>query len=110
MLTAQEYYNQLPIRRKAEMNKLREMILSHPAGFIESMAYKLPSYQLDDQVVFACANQKAHIGFYVCETDLKKALPQIFQKYNCGKSCIRIKEVNDEVLHDLAEIIDQLLT
>lgn len=109
MITAEEYFQAVPDDRRSQILLLRKMIIDHPIGFKETMDYNLPSYVYDEKVIFAIANMKGHIGFYVCETDLKTEFKEVFKKYNCGKSCVRLKKVTEESLEDLNQVITQMI-
>jgi hypothetical protein len=117
--TIAEYFDALSLDRKAAMEKLRDTIrVNLPAGFEERLNYGLPSwvvphstygpgYHVDPSLplpFLAIASTKGHIGLYHMGIYASPSLMEWFmkawpnhckKKLNMGKSCIRIRKVED---------------
>ncbi len=100
----EEYIANCPKDRQAGLEQLRIMLKQEFPNLIENLQYGMPTYSNDTEVLFAFGNQKNHMSFYVCHYDLLEKFKNILDKYNCGKSCIRFKNVDTKVLSDLKEI------
>lgn len=103
-MTVENYIEGCLEERRTAMETLRTMLLKAFPHLEESMLYKMPTYSLEGQKLFAFASQKHYMAFYVCHYDLLVQLSDVTDKYNCGKSCIRFKHVDTEVVKDLKKI------
>jgi hypothetical protein len=126
--TVPEYLKSLPPDRRVAISALRNVILKHlPEGYAECMNFGMigyvvphslypPGYHCDPSkpLPFAClASQKNHLALYVMtvygdkptETWLRSAWKAAGKKLDMGKSCIRIKKLEDAPL----EVIGQLI-
>ena len=117
--TPQQYLNELPEDRKEPMLKLRQQILDNlPKGIQEQMGYGMLGYVIPHSIYpdgYHCtpelplpfmnlASQKNFIGVYSMVIYAKKELYDWFTseyakrckyKLDMGKSCIRLKRMND---------------
>ena len=100
-MNVEEYIAQFPEDRKEALAQIREMLQRSFPELEETMQYKMPTYGKDGEVLFAMASQKHHLSFYACHYDLLDAHHDIREKYDCGKSCIRFRKFDKEVLEDL---------
>ncbi len=103
-MSVEEYIENCPEERRLAMNELREMILRAFPLMAETTQYKMPTYSLDGEIVFAFASQKHYMAFYVCHHDLLDQLSDVTDKYDCGKSCIRFRKWDSKVKEDLEKI------
>ncbi len=118
-VTPQQYLDELPDDRKEPINKLRQQILDNmPKGMEEQMNYGMLGYVIPHSVYpdgYHCdtslplpfmnlASQKNFIGVYSMVLYSKKELYDWFTreyakrckyKLDMGKSCIRLKKVED---------------
>ena len=69
------------------------------------MDYKMPTYDIDGFIHFALASQKHYMALYVMHYDLLDHFAEPLSKYNCGKSCIRFKKLEEDTFSLLREII-----
>lgn len=102
--TALSYFENLPPERQLPMASMRRLIKRHWPKAKEDMAYGMPTYHILGQPVFAIASQKNHITFYVIPYELLSAFKHDLRTRNCGKSCIRFRQLTEEDL-DLIERI-----
>ncbi|MEM9035549.1 MAG: DUF1801 domain-containing protein [Actinomycetota bacterium] len=123
--TADEYLAELPDDRAELVGAVRSTILEHlPDGFVETMAYGMIGYvvPLDDFPstyngeplgVITLANQKHHVAVYLmgvygddAERDwFVDAWKATGRKLDMGKSCVRVKQLEDVALDVLGEAV-----
>lgn len=101
-----DYLNAVDEKRLPYLLQIREMLTKPELGLTETMQYKLPTYSKNGEVYFAFANQKNYMAFYVCHYDLLNKFKEKLSKFNCGKSCIRFKQLAEEDLSLFKEIIE----
>lgn len=123
-----EYFDSIPEERKAVMNKLRSIVLENiPDGFEETLIYKMPGYVVPHSIYpsgYHCntelplpfiniASQKNFIGFYHMGIYSDPELLAWFKteyakhckfKLDMGKSCIRLKKMDDIPFDLFAEL------
>ncbi len=127
--TVEDYFHFLPEERQEPMQKLRQVILENlPAGFEETMQYKMPAYVVPHSIFpdgYHCdtslplpfmniASQKNfialyHMGIYAMpklmewwKEEYAKALAT---KLDMGKSCVRFKKPDTIPLDLIAELV-----
>jgi len=117
-----EYMNAIPEDRKEYINKLREVIkINLPIGFGEVLQYNMISYVIPLSIYpkgyhvkegtplpfISIGNQKNTINIYHLGVYAEKELHDWFvteyksifgKKPDMGKSCIRFKTINEDVL------------
>lgn len=128
--TVKDYLNAMPLDRAIQINQIREVIkTSLPKGFEEIFLYDMITYVVpldtypkgyhvkkDTPLPFiAIASQKHtinlyHFGIYAHQglhDDFIKSYENSFQKKpDMGKSCIRFKKIDDQLL----DVIKNLMT
>ncbi len=104
MSSVEEYIEKFPEEKQEALYKLRTMLLVSCPGLHENMQNSLPTYGKNGEVLFAFASQKHHFSFYACHYDLLEEFKSITERYNCGKSCIRFRKCDEQVLNDLKNI------
>jgi hypothetical protein len=67
--TVDEYLREVPENRRAAVTSLRGLCQDILAGYIEGMAYGMPSYSRNDQGEVAFASQRSYISLYILKTD-----------------------------------------
>jgi uncharacterized protein YdhG (YjbR/CyaY superfamily) len=130
--TVEEYLEVLPEKRRAAVEKLREVILSNlPEGFDEQLSYGMIGYVVplskypqgyhskkgEPLPFMSLASQKSHIALYhmglygnqdVEEWFIDEYAKQVPTKLNMGKSCIRFRNP-DHIPYDLiAELVQKI--
>jgi uncharacterized protein YdhG (YjbR/CyaY superfamily) len=102
-----EYLKEVPPARLSALNSLRKLCKDILEGYKESMAYGMPSYKNNEQVVIAFASQKQHICFYVLKHEVMINNKELILGLNHGKGCIRYSnpdkidfEIVKKLLHD----------
>ena len=131
--SVEDYINQVPQERQAALKKLRKTIKDNlPKGFEEGIQYGMIGYYVPHSLYpagYHCnpkeplpfmsfASQKNFIGFYHSGIYANPELHQWFikeypkhckSKLDMGKSCIRLKNV-DEIPYELIAELCQKLT
>ncbi len=120
-----QYLADLPDERREILAPVRQTILDNLAdGFVESMTYKMPTYEIPlstfpktynkkPLMYCALAAQKHHNAIYLCSVYSDRKLLEILEqgyqsaglKLNMGKSCIRFKKLAEVPLDVIGEII-----
>ncbi len=117
--TVNEYIELIPEPRRIEFRTLHELILRtlpDERPFIQTgmigygkYHYKYPSGREGDWALIALASQKNYISPYICSIDEHGYLAEQFKdqlpKTNIGKSCIRIRHLEDVDLAVIKEIL-----
>ena len=94
--TVVEYFQQLPDERREHLSELRDLIKRTWPKIREDMAYGMPTYHLDGHMYCAVANQKHYMALYIMPYDLLSAFKMELKAYNCGRSCIRFRKLDEE--------------
>jgi hypothetical protein len=123
--TVEEYLESLPKDRRADMEKVRNLIVEHlPPGYEEHMLWGMISYVVPLSVLpktynsmplcyVSLASQKDAISLYLMnvygDPDLSAWFHQAYEatgkKLDMGKSCVRFKKVADLPLEVIAQAI-----
>jgi len=130
--TVEEYIAQLPEERIEPFKKLRKTILDNlPKGFEEGMGYGMPSYFVPHSIYpdgYHCdpklplpfiniASQKNFIAFYnmgiysdpkLLEWFISEYPKYVKNKLDMGKSCIRLKKMNQIPYQLLGELVTKM--
>jgi len=87
--TVTDYLAEVPEKRIAPLQQLRQLCIETLTGYKESMRYKMPSYSKNGVVEVAFASQKQHICVYILKHDVMLANAAQLKGLNHGKGCIR---------------------
>ena len=101
------YFKTLSQDRKNNLETLRALILEVAPGIKETMRYNMPTYEFDE-VVVAMASQKHYMSLYL-DVDLVDKYKNELSHLNCGKSCVRFKNINDLPLDTIKAILTETL-
>ena len=114
-----EYLQNVPDNRKEDINSLHQLISETVPGLKSYFATNMLGYgsfaYLDskkkprDWPIIALANQKNYISVYVCAVEGDEYLAEKFAdklgKVNVGRSCIRIKKLEDVNITELKKVL-----
>lgn len=117
----EEYLAQVPPERKAIIDFLHEFIQKAAPELTPVFAYNMLGYgnfkytnykkEVIDWPIVALANQKNYVSVYVCALDGDRYIAEKYAdqlgKVNVGKSCIRLKRLEDVELPVLKKIIQK---
>lgn len=98
------YLQNLPAEKAETLNVLR-LIFEEVPGISETFDYRMPTYVLDNQIIFALAAQKNYYALYLMHYDLLENYSAELAPYDCGKSCIRFKKNSPETEALLRKIV-----
>ena len=133
--TVEQYLDELPDERRQALEVVRSEILRRlPAGYKETIgfgmiAYVVPldvypdTYNKQPLMYAALASQKNHMAVYLSaiyaseerRADFEEAYAATGKRYDCGKSCVRFRKLDDLPLSvvgdavasiELAEFVD----
>ena len=105
MRNADQYFNEIPEQRRKTLESIRQLIKSTVPDVKETMDYRMPTYVVDNNILFALANQKNYLAFYVIPYDLLEPLEQDINIFNHGKSCIRFTNLPDKKQEVIEKVI-----
>jgi uncharacterized protein YdhG (YjbR/CyaY superfamily) len=105
--TVDEYLAQSDPERRPALETFRKLVRRAAPLAVESMQYGMPSYMLGGQPFAAFNAQKNYLSLYVMDTDLVAKRHDDLGGLDCGKSCIRGREVEQFPLAVLSSILDQ---
>lgn len=101
--TIPEYISGLPPKERSVVETLDKIVRSAAPKGSGSMKYGMPTYELASRIV-AFNAQKNYFSFY--------ADPKVVKRYrddlkglDCGKSCIRFRNIDDVLLATLRRIV-----
>jgi len=117
--SVKEYLATLPEERKSTVLFLHEFIQKSAPKLNPYFAYNMLGYgsfpyrnykkELIDWPVVALANQKNYISVYVCAVDNGQYIAEKYKKelgkVSVGKSCIRLRKLEDVHLPTLKKVI-----
>ncbi len=117
--TVKEYLDAVPPERKELINTLHAFIQKTAPSLKPHFAYNMLGYgsfpylnakkEMVQWPVISLANQKQYVSLYVCAVIDGKYLAETHKKdlgnVNVGKSCIRIKKMEDVNLDALKKVL-----
>ncbi len=105
--TAAAYLRDLPRERKAAISRLRTLVRKALPAAKETMQYGMPTYFLGAEPVFALASQKGYMALYVCDTGVVRKWKKKLGRVDCGKSCIRFRDIESLELDVVRSILEE---
>jgi uncharacterized protein YdhG (YjbR/CyaY superfamily) len=101
--TAKAYLDELPEDRRKALSKLRTLIRKTAPDAVEEMQYGMIVYTMGS-VLFGLASQKGYMALYA-DTVVVEAHRHRLGKLNCGKSCIRFRNLDELPLDAVTDIL-----
>jgi hypothetical protein len=124
--TVEEYLDSLPADRRAVVAAVREVILKNlPAGYQESMAWGVISYEIPlerypktynkQPLMYAgLAAQKNYFAVYLMtvaspglDSWFREAFKKAGKKLDMGKCCVRFRKLDDLPLDVIGQVISR---
>jgi uncharacterized protein YdhG (YjbR/CyaY superfamily) len=102
-VTVDEYIAAADPDRREALRALREVIRDAAPRAREEIRHKMPYYDYHGDLI-AFASQKNHFSVYVMGPRLADHLHEL-GKLDCGKGCIRFKQLEELPLDVLREIV-----
>ncbi|MGI6366776.1 MAG: iron chaperone [Anaerolineae bacterium] len=123
-----QYLQELPPERRPLMEALRDTLLAHlPDGYVEALRWGMLSYEVpltvypdtyngEPLAIAALANQKNHVSLYLMgiygDQGLRERLVTAWRasgkRLDMGKSCLRVRRLEEVPLEVVAEAIAAL--
>jgi uncharacterized protein YdhG (YjbR/CyaY superfamily) len=107
----EEYLEQLEPQRHAALAEVRALILEEAPEAVETMKYRMPTYEYGSGILCAFASQKRYMSLYM-ETEAVEDHKAELEGLDVGKSCIRFRKLEklplDTVRAMLKETVDRL--
>ena len=119
--TVKEYFDMLPPERREPMEFLHNFIQKAAPSLMPHFPYNMIGYgsfpyknakkEMAEWPVVALANQKNYISVYVCAIENGEYLAEKYKKelgkVSVGKSCIRLKKIEDLDLSAFAKLLKE---
>jgi uncharacterized protein YdhG (YjbR/CyaY superfamily) len=85
-----KYLEELSPEREQALTKLRALIIEVVPDAVETMKYRMPTYEYQGHVLCAFASQKRYMSVYL-DTKVVRAHREELEGLSVGKSCVRFK-------------------
>ncbi len=99
-----EYLGRLDADQRAALGRLRNLILEVVPEAIESMRYRMPTYELKGNPLCALASRKQHMSLYI-HTGLFSKYKDQFRGLSMGKECLRFRQLDDLPLDTIRQLL-----
>jgi uncharacterized protein YdhG (YjbR/CyaY superfamily) len=96
-----------PDRREA-LAEVRAVIVDVAPDVVETMKYRMPTYEHEDGVLCSFASQKHYMSVYM-DPNLVELHRDAFGGLSVGKSCIRFRKLEDLPLETVQVILRETL-
>ncbi|MEJ2737467.1 MAG: DUF1801 domain-containing protein [Anaerolineae bacterium] len=100
------YLGDLEPGRRAALGELRSVVLETVPDAVETMRYRMPTYELQGGVLCSIASQKLHMSLYM-DTELVEKHREELAGLSVGKSCIRFKSLEKLPLDTVRTILQE---
>ena len=85
------YIDEQPAEWQPALKKLRAVCRRELAGYLETIAYGMPSYSRDGQIEVGFAKQANYLSFYILKKSVLDAHRDELAGLSVGKGCIRYR-------------------
>jgi len=102
----ERYLEKLDPQRRSALAQVRSLILETVPEAVETMKYRMPTYNYREAVLCAFASQKHYMSLYVEPRNLDPHRTQL-QELDLGKSCIRFRSLEQLPLRLLRTILEE---
>lgn len=86
--TVDEYIAGFPPETQHVLQEMRELIAAHAPGAMETISYRIPTFDLNGRHLVHFAGYPRHIGFYPIPTGME-AFKAELSKYKTGKGSVQ---------------------
>jgi uncharacterized protein YdhG (YjbR/CyaY superfamily) len=102
----EHYLEQLDPERRSALAQVRSLVLETVPEAVESMKYKMPTYNYREAVLCAFASQKHYMTLYVEPRNLDRHRTEL-ERLDLAKSCIRFKSLEQLPLELVRTILEE---
>jgi uncharacterized protein YdhG (YjbR/CyaY superfamily) len=106
MKEVDEYLKNLDPERRAALTEIRSLVFKTLPDVVETMQYRMPTYECEDEMVCAFASQKHYMSLYM-DTGLVEEHKEALADLDVGKSCIRFKRIEQLPLDTVRVILNE---
>lgn len=99
------YLRDLEPSTRAALEALRSLILEEVPDPVETMRYRMPTYEHKGKAFCAFASQKNYMSLYVMNIRVVGKYRRELSHLNVGKSCIRFNKWGDLPLDTIRRIL-----
>jgi uncharacterized protein YdhG (YjbR/CyaY superfamily) len=99
-----QYLDRLEPERRQALTELRSLVLETVPGAVETLRYKMPTYERDGEVLCAFASQKRYMSLYM-DVDLVEKHRDELAGLDVGKSCIRFRRLEQLPMDRIVSIL-----
>ena len=92
--------------RQADLTELRSLILETVPGAVETMKYRMPTYEYGQGILCAFASQKQYMSLYV-EIEAVEQHREELAGLSVGKSCIRFRRLEQLPVDTVRTILQE---
>ena len=101
-----QYLEQLEPNRREALTELRALIHEVAPEVVETMQYRMPTYEHGEGKLCAFASQKRYISLYL-EVEMLDKHRQELEALDLGKSCVRFKRLEQLPLDTIRRILEE---
>ena len=101
-----QYLEQLEPNRREALTKLRALIHEVAPEVVETMQYRMPTYEHGDGILCAFASHKRCMSLYL-EVEMLDKHRQELEGLDLGKSCVRFKRLEQLPLDTIRRILEE---
>jgi uncharacterized protein YdhG (YjbR/CyaY superfamily) len=98
------YLRGLEPERQAALSELRSLVLETVPDAVETMRYRMPTYELEGGVLCSIASQKHYMSLYM-DVELVEKHREELAGLNVGKSCIRFTRLERLPLNTVRTVL-----
>ncbi len=101
-----QYLENLQSERRAALTQLRSLVLETVPETVETMRYRMPTYDYKDHMVCAFASQNQYMSLYM-DTDIVDRHREELAHLDLGKSCIRFRGLDQLPLDTIRLMLEE---
>ena len=101
-----QYLESLAPARQAALAKLRPLVFEVGPDAVETMKYRMPTYEYGDGVLCAFASQKHYMSLYM-DTGIVEKHREELTGLSIGKSCIRFRKLDQLPLGTIKQMLEE---
>jgi uncharacterized protein YdhG (YjbR/CyaY superfamily) len=100
------YLEGLEPERRAALETLRALVFRVAPELVETMRYRMPTYEHKGEMVCAFASQKHYISLYM-DVEIVEQHKAELVGLNIGKSCIRFRRIEQLPIETIETMLRQ---
>ena len=100
------YLKGLDPERRTALSDLRALVFEVVPGAVETMRYRMPTYEYGGDMLCAFASHKRYMSLYMDTRIVEEHKAQL-KGLSIGKSCIRFKRIEDLSLDTVRSMLSE---